>query len=185
MTCQQPATRIIPVTATEPREAASEPGETTTGPRWLNEKQQHAWRAYLRMEALLTAQLARQMQSDSALSISDFAVLVNLSEQPDGRLRALELARALRWEKSRLSHQISRMQQRGLVQRTDCPEDRRGAFVVITDSGRSAIEAAAPAHAETVHRLVFDALSDAQVAALTEISTAVVEQLEREDPGCD
>lgn len=154
---------------------------TTTTPRWLDERRQRAWRAYLQMGALLDAHLARQMQADSALSLSDFAVLVNLSEHPDGRLRAHELAGALRWEKSRLSHQISRMQQRGLVERTECPEDRRGAFVVITDAGRAAIEAAAPMHAETVHRVVFDALTDEQVDALEAISAAITAGLEGED----
>ncbi len=77
------------------------------------------------------------MQDQSGLSIADFSVLVQLSEHADGRMRVLELARGLRWEKSRLSHQLTRMQQRGLIERSNCNEDRRGAFVVLTDQGRA------------------------------------------------
>jgi DNA-binding MarR family transcriptional regulator len=115
----------------------SEATTVSSAPRWLDAGEQAAWRAYLNMNALLTARLNREMQDESGISISDFSVLVALSEHAEGRMRVLELARALGWEKSRLSHQLTRMQQRGLVERSNCNEDRRGAFVVLTDQGLS------------------------------------------------
>ena len=131
------------------------------GARWLDAREQQAWRAYLDMHALLMARLNREMQVESGISISDFSVLVPLSEHPDGRTRILELARALGWEKSRLSHQLTRMQQRGLIERSNCSEDRRGAFVVLTPTGRATVEEAAPRHVESVRRYLFDELSAA------------------------
>ena len=106
------------------------------------------------------------MQERPACRIADFSVLVQLSEHVDGRMRVLELARALRWEKSRLSHQLARMQQRGLIERSNCSEDRRGAFVVLTDLGRTTVEAAAPQHVESVRRYLFDELTAEQVGSL-------------------
>jgi DNA-binding MarR family transcriptional regulator len=149
--------------------------------RWLDETEQRAWRGYLRMQVRLNAQLNRQLQADSELSLADFAVLVNLTDVPDGRVRVLDLARQLQWEQSRTSHQVTRMQKRGLVVREECPADRRGAFVVLTPAGRAAIEAAAPRHVETVRRLVFDALSTEQVAALGAIAEQVHARLDEED----
>ena len=146
---------------------------TTAPPRWLEPGEQASWRAYLDMTAKLTARLNREMQDHSGISIADFSVLVQLSEHVDGKMRVLELARALGWEKSRLSHQLTRMQQRGLVERSNCNEDRRGAFVLLTDHGRETVEAAAPLHVEAVRRYVFDELSGDQVAALGEISRTV------------
>jgi len=129
------------------------------------------------MQAQLAAQLNRELQADSELSHSDFAVLVELTDVDDGRVRVMELARALQWEKSRLSHHLRRMQQRGLVAREECPSDARGAFIVLTAAGRAAIEAAAPKHVETVRRLVFDALTPEQVEALAAISDTVLARL--------
>jgi DNA-binding MarR family transcriptional regulator len=147
-------------------------------PRWLDAREQGAWRAYLDMNARLQARLNREMQDESGMSIADFSVLVQLSEHEGARMRVLELARALRWEKSRLSHQLTRMQQRGLIERSNCDEDRRGAFVVLTDRGRETVEAAAPRHVEAVRRYLFDGLSPVQVEALGVIARTVVERVE-------
>jgi DNA-binding MarR family transcriptional regulator len=133
------------------------------------------------MQAQLTAQLNRQLQAESELSYSDFAVLVQLTDTPEERVRVFELARALQWEKSRLSHHLARMQRRGLVAREECPSDARGAFIVLTEHGRGAIEDAAPKHVETVRRLVFDALTPEQVDALAAISEQVLAKLAAED----
>src|SRR5437868_2102515 len=89
---------------------------TAAAPRWLTEDEQSAWRAYLGMKAQLDAQLGRDMQEEGGLSMADFSVLVTLSEHPQERIRILELARGLEWEKSRLSHQLTRMEQRGLLE---------------------------------------------------------------------
>ncbi|TVT15771.1 MarR family transcriptional regulator [Amycolatopsis acidiphila] len=129
------------------------------------------------MQARLTARLGRQLQADSELSHADFAVLVQLTDVPDGRVRVFELARQLQWEKSRLSHHLARMQKRGLVAREECPSDARGAFIVLTAEGRAAIEDAAPRHVETVRRLVFDVLTPEQVETLREISEQVLAKL--------
>ncbi|MFS8100598.1 MarR family transcriptional regulator [Lentzea alba] len=145
--------------------------------RWLEPEQQRAWRAYVRMQGELNAHLSRQMSVDSEISMADFAVLVQLTDTVDGRVRVLELARSLHWEKSRISHHVARMEKRGLVRRENCRDDGRGSFVVLTDQGRSAIEEAAPSHAETVRHLVFDQLSGAEVEALREISEKVFTRL--------
>ncbi|WP_082115135.1 MarR family winged helix-turn-helix transcriptional regulator [Lentzea aerocolonigenes] len=145
--------------------------------RWLEPDQQRAWRAYVRMQGELNAHLSRQISVDSEISMADFAVLVQLTDTVDGRVRVLELARLLNWEKSRISHHVARMEKRGLVRRENCGSDGRGSFVVLTEQGRSAIEEAAPSHAETVRALVFDQLSDAEVEALREISEKIFTRL--------
>ena len=175
MTCQPPRAMMHSMT--------DAPALAT--PRWLDAREQSAWRAYLDMNALLNARLNREMQEESGISIADFSVLVPLSEHPEGRMRVLELARALGWEKSRLSHQLTRMAQRGLIERSNCNEDRRGAFIVLTDAGRRTVEAAAPRHVETVRRYLFDELTTEQVDALGAIARAVVDRLVASCPSLD
>ena len=145
--------------------------------RWLTADEQSAWRAFLTMKTELDAQLGRDMQDSSGLSMADFSVLVPLSEHPEGRLRILELVRGLQWEKSRLSHQLTRMEQRGLIERSNCREDRRGSFVVLTADGRQAVEAAAPRHVESVRRYLFDLITPEQVATLGDIARTVRDRL--------
>jgi DNA-binding MarR family transcriptional regulator len=146
--------------------------------RWLSEPEQRAWRGLLQMTTRLEAQLNRELQETSGLSLADYDVLVPLSEAPQGRLRVFELASDLGWERSRLSHHLTRMQRRGLIAREDCDADRRGAFVVLTGAGRSAIDRAAPAHVETVRRLVFEGLSGAQVRSLRAFTESVQRRLD-------
>ncbi|SHF84364.1 MarR family winged helix-turn-helix transcriptional regulator [Streptoalloteichus hindustanus] len=150
--------------------------------RWLGDDEQRAWRTYLRMQTRLAAALNRQLQTDSGMSLADYEVLVHLTDAPDGRLRPYELQRALEWEQSRLSHHLSRMQRRGLVERQDCPGDRRGAFVALTPAGREAITAAAPGHVETVRTLFFDALTPEQVDTLGQLAAQVLTRLDPASP---
>ncbi len=145
--------------------------------RWLTEEEQRAWRGLLRMTSQLNARMNRQLLQDYGVSLADYEVLVVLSEAPGGRLRVFEVAGALAWEQSRVSHQLARMQRRGLIAREDCASDARGAFAVLLDTGRAAIERAAPAHVETVRELVFDGLSHDQLTALTEVTTRVLDRL--------
>jgi len=130
------------------------------------------------MNAQLTGRIRRSLLQTSGLSDSDYEVLVQLSEAPEGRLRSYELVAALQWEKSRLSHHLRRMEARGLVGREGCDTDRRGAFVVLTPEGRVSIEDAAPDHVEEVRRSFLDALTPAQIDALAGISHAVIERLD-------
>ncbi|HWH29058.1 MAG TPA: MarR family transcriptional regulator [Mycobacteriales bacterium] len=147
-------------------------------PRWLTKDEQRAWRGLLHMTAQLEVRVNRQLQQASGLSQADYYVLAPLSESPDGRLRVYEVGQALGWEQSRLSHHLSRMQTRGLIERRECESDRRGAFVVLTSAGREAIEKAAPAHVATVRALVFDGLSRDQVRVLGEIAETVLARLD-------
>lgn len=149
-----------------------------TDVRWLDEREQRAWRGYLEMNARLTALLHRQLQSGSGLSLADFEVLVHLTDHADDRIRVFELAQVMQWEKSRLSHHLARMQRRGLVTREDCPNDARGAFIVLTEQGRQAIEQAAPCHVETVRELFFDQLTAEQIDTLGVITKQVLERLD-------
>jgi len=145
--------------------------------RWLTEEEQRAWRGLLRMTAQLNARANRLLLQEYGISLADYEVLVALSEAPEGQLRVFEVADALAWEQSRVSHQLARMQRRGLITREGCATDARGAFAVLTTAGRAAIEQAAPAHVEQVRQLVFDELSHEQVSALTEITTRVLDRL--------
>ena len=145
--------------------------------RWLTEEEQRAWRGLLRMTSQLNARANRLLLQEYGISLADYEVLVALSEAPEGQLRVFEVADALAWEQSRVSHQLARMQRRGLITREGCATDARGAFAVLTTAGRAAIERAAPAHVEQVRQLVFDELSHEQVSALTEITTRVLDRL--------
>jgi DNA-binding MarR family transcriptional regulator len=129
------------------------------------------------MRTLLTAQLARDLSHDSELSEPDYTVLSNLSEAEGHRWRLNELAARMAWSKSRLSHHIARMQERGLVTREDCATDGRGAFVVLTRPGLRAIGRAAPPHVASVRRNLIDLLTADEIDALAAISRKVVAHL--------
>jgi DNA-binding MarR family transcriptional regulator len=149
--------------------------------RWLEPEEQRAWRAWLDAHAHLSARLNRELQASSGLSLSDYDVLVHLTDVPEGRLRAFELGEGLQWEKSRVSRQVGRMAERGLVAKEATPEDGRGAYVAITPAGSRAIAEAAPAHVDLVRRLLFDGLTDAQVRTLATVALSVIQRLAEED----
>jgi DNA-binding MarR family transcriptional regulator len=149
--------------------------------RWLSADEQRLWRRWLLLNSRLAATLQREMQDDAGLSNSDFEVLVNLTDNPQGRLRVTDLATQMLWERSRLSHHVTRMERRGMVQRVECAEDGRGAFVAITPEGRTAIEAAAPGHVEAVRRLVFDALRDEDATHLGTIVDQLLARLDSDE----
>ncbi|MEO6090906.1 MAG: MarR family transcriptional regulator [Umezawaea sp.] len=151
----------------------------TETPRWLTEQEQHAWRSFVRVHERLGGRLSRDV-TKSGLSTTDYGVLVHLTEVDGGRLRVLELAKAVEWEKSRMSHHVDRMAKRGLVVREDCPTDARVAFVVVTPAGREALAKAAPRHVEAVRRLFIDPLSPAELAMLAQISNRILEGLEQD-----
>jgi DNA-binding MarR family transcriptional regulator len=147
--------------------------------RWLDEEEQRAWRAWLDLNAKLSARLNRDLQTGSGLSIADYEILVALTDEdvPDHSLRMYELGERLQWEKSRVSKQVTRMAARGLVERRDCADDRRGAFVDLTEDGMTAIKSAAPSHVELVRTLFFDGFSREEIAAVARFATTVLGRL--------
>lgn len=146
---------------------------TSDDETWLPAATQQVWRRWMRLQVLLPAELHRQLQEDAGLSLSDFAVLVHLTDSPEGRVRVTDLAHGLQWERSRVSHHVTRMERRGLVGRQECRQDGRGAWVVVTGEGRTAIQQAAPGHVAAVRRLVFDPLTEDEL----EVFGRVVEKL--------
>lgn len=145
--------------------------------RWLTAEEQAAWQAYRRMRRLLDAQLERELNRDVGLSEPDYDVLSNVSELPDRRMRARELAERLKWSSSRLTHHVTRMERRGLVIREICPDDGRGAVVALTEAGRQAIADAAPSHVASVRRHFVDRLTPAQLRQLRTIAETVIAHL--------
>lgn len=143
------------------------------GERWLSEREQRAWRSFITMQMELQSKLNRQLLADTGLSESDYAVLVHLSEAPEGRLRIFQLRGHLQWEKTRLTHHLGRMARRGLVDREPCVTDPRGAFIQITETGLAEITRAAPKHVSHVRRLVVDVLTPEQLDTLGELSDVI------------
>jgi DNA-binding MarR family transcriptional regulator len=160
--------------------------------RWLDPLEARAWRGWLAACDLVRARLGRELWQDSRLSEPDYMVLVRLSETPGHQIRMSDLAAALGWSKSRLSHQVARMETRGLVTRAECPSDARGSFAVLTERGMEVVRRAAPPHVDSVRRHFIDLLTPGQLAALTEITDVVVDHLlalpdapvEAADPPC-
>ncbi|MFI5991935.1 MarR family winged helix-turn-helix transcriptional regulator [Streptomyces sp. NPDC051362] len=146
-------------------------------PRWLDEREQRAWRSLMKMQAGLSEYIERQLRTHSGLSTADYQVLAHLSEAPEGRLRSFVLGDALQWEKSRLSQHLTRMQNRNLIRRERCATDQRGAVVVITEQGRTLVETAAPLHLADVRNVLIDHVTPAQIDLLIELGDQVEARL--------
>ncbi len=145
--------------------------------RWLNETEQGAWRAWLEVMRLLPNHLEDRLHERYGLTLTDYQVLVEVSESAEHRLRMTELSNRTQLSKSRLSHQIGRMERAGLVVRTQCPDDRRGQWCELTERGWAVLRDAAPNHVEDVRELFFDTLDEQQVAALAAGFRAVADKL--------
>ena len=145
-----------------------------TQTRWLSTDEQRAWRAFLTATHTLLSAVEGQLQRESGIPHGYYEILVRLSESPGRELRMSQLAEASTSSKSRLSHAVARLEERGWVQRLDCETDRRGQLARLTDVGFAALEAAAPFHVEQVRRVLFDRLTDEQVAQLAVICTAII-----------
>lgn len=143
---------------------------------WLTEKEQRLWRAHLEVGRLLGHQLERELQPHG-LALNDYTILVELSEAPQHRMRMTDLAAATLQSKSRLSHQITRMEAAGLVTREDCPGDRRGLYAVLTEQGWSTMRRVAPDHVRSVREHFVDRLSSEQIDALYEALAPIAEHL--------
>ncbi len=157
------------------------------GPRWLSADEQHTWRESIEAWQWLLAAVDAQLQRDSGMPLAYYEILVRLSEAPDRSLRMTQLAEASSSSKSRVSHAVARLEERGWVRRTDCPTDRRGQIAMLTDQGFAALSAAAPGHVEQVRQVLFDALSAEQLRQLEKISAAILAQAAsspRDADGC-
>ena len=151
------------------------PAQTT---RWLSADEQRHWRAFISAVELLPDQLQRDLVAQHGITMPDYEILVRLSEAEGRRLRMSELAERSLSSRSRLSHQVSRMEAAGLVRREDCSEDRRGQWAVMTEQGWATIQAAAPDHVESVRAHLVDQLTAAEFAALGRACAKVVDHLQ-------
>ncbi|MEO3848937.1 MarR family winged helix-turn-helix transcriptional regulator [Streptomyces sp. B8F3] len=149
-------------------------------PHWLPSEQNAAWDSFIRMQEKLIGRLSRRVHVDSGMSASDYLVLARLTETGGGRMRFMDLAKLVEWEKSRMSHQVARMAKRGLVAKEECPDDGRGAFIVATPAGCKAIEDAAPLHVAHVRRLFINALTQEELDTLARISNRVLAHMEKQ-----
>lgn len=142
-------------------------------PRWLTAEQQVTWRSYLNAVARINERLDAELRP-FGLDLGEYEILVHLSEAPELQLRMSELALAVRQSRSRLTHTVSRMEDKGLVLRKSCPQDRRGVIAVLTGSGLTLLKAAAPHHVESVRRAFVDRVDPHDFEALGRAMTAVV-----------
>jgi DNA-binding MarR family transcriptional regulator len=161
---------------TEPRtDGAAQPRDDT---RWLSDEEQRAWGSYIRLAKMLMRQLDRDLHP-FGLSTNDYEILVELSEAPGNRLRMTELADLTAQSRSRLSHQITRMEVKGLVRREGCEGDKRGTFAVITSRGMATIERVAPSHVESVRRHFMDHIPPEYLGVLTDAYQPVLDRLRK------
>ena len=131
------------------------------------------WRDVSAMRAAVERALEQRLQRDAGISGPDFEILHSLASAEGRRLRAGALAEALGWEKSRISHQVRRMAERGLVERAECPTDLRGTWVVLAEGGADAFAAASCGYVETLDRVLFSQLDPEQKAGLGAAARAV------------
>ncbi|MEI4273082.1 MarR family winged helix-turn-helix transcriptional regulator [Klenkia sp. LSe6-5] len=147
-------------------------------PTWLDEQQQQTWRTWLAVTELLPRVLDAQLQRDAGITHAAYVVLAMLSETPDRRQRMSELARAANQSQSRLSHTVSRLEERGWVRREKAADDGRGNVCVLLDAGWDVVRRVAPGHVAAVREGLFDALTAEQAAALHDALTAVLDRLD-------
>lgn len=144
---------------------------------WLDAGEDRSWRAYRRMFTLLEARLERELAEKAGISMADYTVLSNLLEAEARRWRLTELADHMKWSQSRLSHQIRRMESRGLVTREPSEEDGRGTWVVLSRAGVQTMRTAAPIHFAGVREHMIDLLTPAQLKSLALIAEKIVAHL--------
>jgi DNA-binding MarR family transcriptional regulator len=145
-------------------------------PKWLNAREDRAWRAFMHAHHQLVMHLHRGLQ-ESGLSGADYEVLAVLSADDEGRMPARDLCTALGWEKSRVSHQIRRMETDGLIGREPNPDDARSTMVCLLPAGRAAIEKAAPRHVQDVRRDFVDLLTPAELETFTALNERILHHL--------
>lgn len=159
----------------------------TASPRWLSAQEQRCWRQFLAACQTLFSAVDAQLLRDSGLARGYYEILVHLSEAPGRALRMTQLSAVSTFSKSRLSHAVSKLEDRGWVIRQDCQTDRRGQIARLTDEGFAVLAAAAPGHVEQVRRSMIDALSPEQLFQLGQISQVIIDagRLVKIPPGAD
>jgi DNA-binding MarR family transcriptional regulator len=145
--------------------------------RWLSADEQRAWRAYIQSSKVLFDALDRQLQRDADMPHAYYEILVALSEADDRSMRMSELAERTLSSRSRLSHAVARLEERGWVVRDECPTDRRGQIARLTDLGFRTLAEAAPGHVEAVRHYLIDVLTPEQLEQLDAISRAVIAKI--------
>ncbi len=157
-----------------------------TTPRWLNDEEQHLWRLILAATRKMDRTIDETLQEDHELTTSEFSVLVSLSEAGDKEMRLRDICIDLEWDRSRTSHQITRMDKKGLVLKIKCEGDARGVIVELTPEGERRLKQAVPAHVETVRRMVFDPMTPEHAAVLRDYLTTALNSgacdANRDDP---
>ncbi|HEY0638166.1 MAG TPA: MarR family transcriptional regulator [Pseudonocardiaceae bacterium] len=136
-----------------------------------------AWRGYIVGSALLEYRLNRELQEEHGISLADYEILVRLSEQPGMRMRMTQLATDVASSKSRVSHQVGRLENDQLVRREECPNDGRGVFAILTDKGYEVLRTAAPTHLRGVREHLVDHLTPEQQTALAAVFWGIAERL--------
>lgn len=149
----------------------------------LSERQRDAWGAFVLMRRQLDLALERRLQADAGISTADYEVLAALLREPQRMMRSGRLADFMGWEKSRLSHQLKRMELRGLLSRRECGDDARGVWVVASDEGIRVVSDAAADRSDALQEHFFGVLDADELAALERISTRVLDSLN--PPICD
>ena len=150
------------------------------GDTWLDERERRTWLRFVAVVELLPALLDQQLRRDAGMTHFDYMVVSQLSEAPDRTLRMTALAQRTNATLPRLSHVVSRLEERGLVERQPCPEDRRATNAVLTEAGMAEVVAAAPGHVAAVRKLVVDALTPTQVDQLGRIAERMLQRLDPE-----
>ena len=145
-------------------------------PNWLSPREDRAWRAFIDAHDQIEVHLNRRLK-ESGLSGADYSVLASLSALDGGRMPAHALCNALGWEKSRLSHQVRRMQKDGLISREPNPDDARSTIVCLLPAGRAAIEKAAPGHVADVRRNFIDLFTSAELDMVATLNERVLHHL--------
>lgn len=151
-----------------------------TEPKWLDSREARAWRAFVHSSHRLPVHLNWHLIQDSGITAADYEVLAVLSEHRTGRLSAQELCGLLQWEKSRLSHQLRRMEELGLIVRKANPADARSVMVCLLPAGRRTIKDAAPQHVDNVRRHFIDLFTPAELDTFADLNDRVLRHLAEE-----
>lgn len=144
----------------------------------VTENEWAGWRAFYLMRRQLDLALERQLQADAHISAPEYELLLALYGAPGKQLRVGEIGERIGWEKSRVSHQVSRTEKRGLVERRECDSDARGVWIVLTNEGRRAVLGATRDHTAAIRRYFFDVLTEEELAVLSDISARVLDAID-------